>query len=89
MMQYTDERFRATRGLHVNLLALSQSTHFRIFANRQRPRKTDMLVIPSVPDAEYSEIDIISPPWENFAVPYFTPCYLQVTRFHQAKRAVY
>jgi len=89
MMQYTDERFRATRGLHVNFLALSQSTHFRIFANRQRPPKTDMLVIPSAPDAEYSEIEIISPDWESFAVSYFNPCYLQVTRFHQAKRTVY
>ncbi|WP_152929148.1 hypothetical protein [Pantoea sp. RIT-PI-b] len=88
-MQYTDGSFRATRGLHVIILALSQSAYFRIFANRQRPPKTDMLVIPSAPDAEYSEIDIISPLWENFAVVYFHPCYLLVTRFHQAKRAVY
>jgi hypothetical protein len=71
MMQYTDERFRATCGLDVNFLALSQSMHFRIFANRQRPHKTDMLVIPSAPDAEYSEIEIISPPLGEFCCALF------------------
>jgi len=54
-------------------LALSQSAHFRIFANRQRPVKTDMLVIPSAPDADTDrDCDYFSQRGEFFAVRFFS-----------------